>query len=253
MSITIDGARIDIQDFSISDMLRYAYQVKQFQISGPDWLGARRWDIAAKLPDGATRDQVPEMVRTLLAERFGMILHRSTTDQPVFALVVAKGGAKLKESPPDAAPTDGAGQVRAGAASDAKGVISTSTSNGTVKMATGADGMHIEVSRMDMAGLTDLLARFVTLPVVDATELKARYDLSLDVGLEDMLNLARSQGVNVQGARAAEATRAPAEASEPGASSVFAAIEQYGLKLEPRKSPIELLVIDHVEKNPTEN
>jgi len=101
----------------------------------------------------------------------------------------------------------------------------------------------------DDGGAGGLLSRFVDRPVLDMTELKSKYDLTLEVPLEEVLNLARSQGVNVPFRPSADAGRA----SEPGTGSIFAAIQQFGLKLEPRKAPIELLVIDHVEKTPTEN
>ena len=103
MGMTIDNAMVNIKAMSITEMLRYAYKVKSFQISGPAWLNMDRWDIVAKMPSGASRDDIPAMVQALLAERFKLTLHRSATDQAVYALVVAKPGL-LKESPPDDPP-----------------------------------------------------------------------------------------------------------------------------------------------------
>jgi uncharacterized protein (TIGR03435 family) len=265
IGMTIDAAMVNINSMSLTEMLRVAYKVKTFQISGPDWLGVDRFNITAKMPAGSTREQVPEMIQALLAERFKLSLHRSTTDQAVYALVVAKGGPKLKESPPDAdapagspggpaapgapAPTDGGAQVRASATSDANGTVNSSSANGSTKMVPSNTGMRMELTKMNATGMVELLGRFVDRPVVDMTDLKGKYDLTIDVGLEDMLSLARGVGMNIPVRPQADG----AAASEPGSSSVFAAIQQYGLKLEPRRAPIELLIIDHVEKSPTEN
>ena len=264
IGMTIDAAMVNIKSLSLAEMLRVAYKVQTFQISGPEWLNAERFDVIAKMPAGATRDQVPQMIQALLADRFKLTLHRSTTEQPVYALVVTKSG-KLKESPPDTdtpatssdgaaaplapTPTDGGAQVRAVATSNAGGVVSTASINGNMKMVPSDNGMRLEITKMNTIGMVEMLGRFVDRPIVDMSGLKGRYDLTLEVGMEDLLNLARSQGVAVPMRRAEGA----GAASVPGSSSVFAAIQQYGLKLEPRKAPVELLVIDHVEKTPTEN
>jgi uncharacterized protein (TIGR03435 family) len=263
IGMTIDAAMVNMRSMSLAELLRIAYKVKSFQVSGPEWLGAERFHITAKMPAGATREQVPEMLQALLAERFKLTLHRSTTEQSVYALVVMKSGARLKESPPDEdasgtsggpaapqarVPADGSAQVRASATSDAGGTINTSSVNGNSRMLPRENGMRMEWTKMNTTGMVELLGRFVDRGVIDMTDLKGRYDLTLDIGFEDMLALARAAGMNVPLPPAYSSN-----ASEPGSSSVFAAIQQYGLKLEPRRAPVELLVIDHVEKTPTEN
>ena len=264
IGMTIDAAMVNINSLSLKELLRAAYKVQTFQVSGPDWLGTERFNITAKMPAGATRDQVPAMIQALLADRFGLTLHRSTTEQPVYALLVMKGGPKLKESPADDAaatppagspaapqaptPTDGSAQVRASAMSNAGGIINTASINGNSRMVPSDSGMRLELTKMNTTGMVEMLGRFVDRPIVDMTDLKGRYDLTLDVGVEDMLALARAAGMSIP-VRGVDGARA----SEPGSSSVFAAVQQYGLKLEPRKAPIELLVVDHVERTPTEN
>jgi uncharacterized protein (TIGR03435 family) len=247
---------------SITELLRFAYKVKSFQISGPEWLNAERYNIHAKMPAGASRDQIPEMMQALLAERFKLALHRSTTDQQVYGLIVAKDGLKLKESAPDEngptasggpaaplapTPTDGGAQVRAAVSSDTSGNVSSTSINGDMKMLPRENGMRLHMTRMNATGMVEVLSRFLDRPVVDMTDLKGRYDLDVDVGLEDMLKMAQAAGVSVP------IQRPTGSASVPGESSVFTAIQQYGLKLEPRKAPIEQLIIDHVERTPTEN
>jgi uncharacterized protein (TIGR03435 family) len=256
LGMTVDAAMVNIKSLSLAELLRVAYKVRSFQISGPDWLGVDRWDITAKMPAGANRDQVPEMIQALLADRFKVALHRSTTEQSAFALVVAKGGLKLKESPPDpavpatdsASPAEGGPEVRANVTSNTKGVVTSNSINGNMQMIPSQTGMRIEMTKMTAAGIIETLGRFVDRPIVDLTDLKGKYDLTLEVGLEDMMNLARAAGMNVQGP-----PTDTSRATEPGSSSIFVAIQQYGLKLEPRKAPVELLVIDHVERNPTDN
>src|SRR5277367_5843107 len=105
VGMKVDGAICSIGSFSLRDLIRTAYEVKDYQISGGDALGAamnaQRFNIQATLPAGTTEKQVPQMLQTLLAERFKLVIHRDTKDQSVYALVIAKGGPKLKESEPD--------------------------------------------------------------------------------------------------------------------------------------------------------
>jgi hypothetical protein len=72
--MSVDGARVDIGFFSLSDMIRAAYKLKSYQLSGPDWLSVQRFDILAKMPEGATKEQVPEMLQALLADRFKLAI-----------------------------------------------------------------------------------------------------------------------------------------------------------------------------------
>src|ERR1700722_15101648 len=112
IGMNIDGARVDIGFLSLADLIRTAYRVKQYQISGPNWISSERWDILATLPEGASRDQVPEMLQTLLAERFGLKVNKESKEQAIFALVVGKNGPKLKEAAPDPdAPSAASGGV----------------------------------------------------------------------------------------------------------------------------------------------
>jgi uncharacterized protein (TIGR03435 family) len=97
----IDGARAEFRFMALADLIQYAYKVKNYQVSGPDWIKSERFDIQAKLPEGATKEQVPEMLQALLADRFQLKLKREQTEHSVFGLVAAKGGIKLKETTPD--------------------------------------------------------------------------------------------------------------------------------------------------------
>jgi uncharacterized protein (TIGR03435 family) len=264
-----DAGRVDIGFFSLSDLIRTAYRIKPYQLKGPDWLAAERWDIAATIPAGASVDQVPEMLQSLLADRFKLTIHRTSTEQPIYALVVTKGGPKLKDAEPDA-PAASAPEGQPAGNADNGVRISANTGgrgatifgkNGQTKVSIGQGGaIRMEFSKMRMADLADMLSPFADRPVLDMTELKGAYQVGLDLAMEDMMKLARASGIGAgmmgpgaAGGGAADAARAPAEAASTPSSSVFTAVQQLGLKLEARKAPMETIVVDHVERTPTDN
>jgi uncharacterized protein (TIGR03435 family) len=111
----------------------------------------------------------------------------------------------------------------------------------------------MEASRVTMAQLADALSRFVDRPVVDATELKGEYQVALELSMADLMSAARTAGLPGALPPGAVAASAADAASEPSSGSVFAAVQKLGLRLEPRKAPLETIVIDHLEKTPTEN
>lgn len=247
ISVNVDAARVDFSDVSLAELIRAAYRVKLYQISGPEWMTTSRFDVAAKLPEGAKADQVPEMMRTLLAERFHLALHNSSKETPVYALVIGKDGLKLKESTPDDA-SDGSGAPAGGRDGAGVNPMTTSGPNGSSTMSAGPNGLHVDLKNMTIASILDWLSRFTDRPVVDQTGLNGRYDLALDASRDEMLNAARAAGMVVESGR-----RAPEAATDPGADSIFASIQRVGLKLEPRRLPLILLVVDHLDKTPTEN
>jgi len=96
--VRVDGSRATFNYESLMDLIAYAYKLQRYEIGGPEWMVTDRFDIEARLPDGATKDDVPEMLKALLKERFNLATHNELQEQPVLALVVGKGGPKLKES-----------------------------------------------------------------------------------------------------------------------------------------------------------
>jgi uncharacterized protein (TIGR03435 family) len=268
--LSVDGTRVDIGYLSLADMISAAYKVKSYQISGPGWMSTDRWDILAKMPEGATKDDLPAMLQALLAERFKLTIHRDSKQQPVYALVVAKGGHKLKEAPPEAeAPkppenpggqslTLGTGnnQVRMSQNRDGQGMtVSGGGMAGNIKMSMREGGMRMEADRMAMPVFVEMIARFVDRPVVDQTELKGIYEVGLDLSMEDLMAVARASGVAASmgvPAAASGASAAVPAAGEP-TGSIFTSVQQLGLRLEGKKNEVEVIVIDHLEKAPTEN
>jgi len=101
LGLHIDGSQVSMRQFALKDEIAVAFNLKQYQVSGPDWLATEKFDIVAKLPEGAPRNQVREMLQALLLDRFQMKTHHETKDFSVYAVVVAKSGLKMKEAPPD--------------------------------------------------------------------------------------------------------------------------------------------------------
>src|SRR5579872_3652428 len=95
---TPSPAQMTYNNVSLADILQQAYDVKSYQVSGPDWMSSARFDMVAKVPAGTTKAQSRVMLQNLLAYRFKLVLHHSTKESSIYALVVAKGGPKLKES-----------------------------------------------------------------------------------------------------------------------------------------------------------
>ena len=270
----IDASRVDIGYFGLMDLITRAYEVKAYQVSGTDTslsaqMTAQRFDIIAKMPEGTTKEQVPEMLRTLLAERFKLTVHRETKEHAVYALVVGKGGPKMKEAEalpiapavsadggPAPPPSTGSNQVTVNV-NAGKGGATVSDGEGgkqTTSMSPDGKSMRLENSRITMAKFAEGLSPMLDKPIVDMTELKGYYQVAMDIPMEEIMAIAKRAGMMPGVGGGGDAGRAPAEAApDPSGGSIFATVQQLGLKLEARKVPIEQIVIDHVEKMPTEN
>jgi uncharacterized protein (TIGR03435 family) len=265
----IDGKRVDIGNFGLMQLICKAYDVKTYQVSGPSWLQAvglagQRFDIVANLPEGATKEQVPQMLQALLAERFKLVIHRESKDQAVYAMVVGKGGLKIEESQPPAPSPDGT-ETPNPAVTGSSSVSVNQTKGGAVvsdgtgkqqKMTPSPDGksMRFEIWGATLAELAEGLSPMVDHPIVDMTGLKGKYHVTLDISMQELMNIARAAGAAVPAAEGGGDASKPAElASDPGGSSLFTTIQTLGLKLEPRKTPMAFIVVDSVEKMPTEN
>ena len=161
-SLRIDPGRVDIQCITLTALIGHAFRLSPDRVKGPDWMNSASFDIAAKIPESASQNQVPEMLQALLVDRFKLATHRSASNQPIYALVVAKGGLKIKSA-------DSAGIVR--------------ESSGPDRL------QRWEAPGITMEGLADLLDRvtpFFSAPVLDMTGLNGRYSLVLEVSLKDL-------------------------------------------------------------------
>jgi uncharacterized protein (TIGR03435 family) len=248
IGVKIDGAQVHYTYFSLQDYLRIAYKVKYFQVLGPDFLGSERFDIDAKMPAGATREQVPQMLQALLADRFGIKLHHESKEFPVYGLIVAKGGIKAELVPGsvEEAAEDAKRNVEVSATGSAAGTV-VNYGNGSYF---NFSNNQVEVKKMTFAFMADMLARFVDLPVVDMTNLPGKYSFTLKVTEEDymvmMIRAATSAGVVLP----PQALKMLEGATD---QSLYTALRAEGLSLEKRKAPLDVIVVDKALKTPTEN
>ncbi len=244
----IDGAQVRCALLTLKDYIGIAYRVKLYQVSGPDWLGSDRFDIAATLPAGVPISQIPEMMRSLLEERFQMKIHREKKDFPVYALEIAKGGLKMQESAPDpnAANADPKAPLDITGGGSAQGI--------SVNLGRGSSytfsNDKFEAKRLTMAALAGNLERFMDRPIVDMTDLKGTYDFTLDLTPEDYRAMLVRSAVTAGITLPPRALRLLDGASLP---SLFDALQKLGLKLDARKAPLDLVVIDAAQKTPTAN
>jgi len=264
--VKIDGKRVDMGNASMMQLICRAYDVKSYQVSGPSWmqgagLTGLRFDIVANLPEGATKEQVPQMLQSLLAERFKLAIHRDSKDQAIYAMVVGKGPLKIKESGAPPAAPDGAAPNPAVTGSSSVSISQTKSgavvSDGTgksQKMTPSPDGksMLFEITGATLAELAEGLTPMADHPIVDMTGLTGKYDVTLEISIQDLLNAARAAGAAGPPPAPADPSKPAEAASEPG-GSLFTAIQALGLKLEPRKTSMAQIVVDHVENMPTEN
>jgi len=209
IGLHIDGAQIRGHLFSLKDYLGMAYKLKNYQITGPDWITSDRFDITAKLPDGAKEEQVPEMLQSLLQSRFQIKMHRETKPFPVYGLLVAKGGLKVEALKPDMDdPGDGGKAVNVTASGGRSGGVSVDLGKGS---SFSLVNNKVVAKKLTMIAFADLLARFEDRPVVDMTELKGAYDLTLEFNEEDfrtmMIHSAIAAGVTLPSRTSTQSTR----------------------------------------------
>ena len=244
VGIHIDGAQVHITSFSLKDYIRVAYRIKQDQVMGPEWLATERFDVSAKFAEGASRDKLPEMLQVLLEERLGLKTHREQREFAVYALGVANGGAKLKESAPD---TSGAGDaVNAGGSGSAAGVSINTGRGGYFSLANN----RVEARKITMPDFADTLSRFIDKQVVDTTGLTGTYDMSVELTPEDYRGMLIQSAVRNGVTLPPEATRLLVGFTN---DSLLNGLRSFGLKLDGRKMPLEVVVVDQVKHTPTDN
>jgi uncharacterized protein (TIGR03435 family) len=218
-------------------LIQVAYGIREDLISGaPGWTDTTRFDFDAKVAGSdvdvlkkLSPEQRRSMLQPALADRFKLKVHNETKQLPVFELVVAKGGSKLKEAKPDDTYANGI-----------KGPDGTSR-GGMMRMGPG----QLTGQGVPVATLVNLLAQQLHQTVIDKTGLTAKYDLELTWAPD------QDSGPMFKGGDGSpQRTDAPPDSTGP---SIFTALqEQLGLKLQPTKGPVETIVVDHIEM-PSEN
>jgi uncharacterized protein (TIGR03435 family) len=249
---TPDPTRITYTNTALKQFIAVAYNLKPYQLTGPDWLDTERFDIVAKVPAGATKEQANVMMQNLLVDRFKLSFHTVTKEFPLYELVVGKNGHKLKPSVEDSSaanPSHDAGPGRGGPPPLGKDGFPVIPPGGRGMMMMSMGGpLKMAGNLQSMTDLADMLANQIGTPVVDKTGLTGTFSFTLEFVPERIATAGLGGGLVAPGA-------------VPGASpntfdglTIFGAIqEQLGLRLEKKKGPLNVMVVDQVEKVPTEN
>jgi uncharacterized protein (TIGR03435 family) len=227
------GGRLTAQNAPLLMLIQNAYAVQAYQVvGGPAWINSDGYDIEAKPEGTADRKQMWAMLQTLT-------LHRDTRELPVYALTVIKSG--LKQVPP----REGGCVVPApDAPPRAPGAVAPPCGNVGVMMS--PTGIRMEGSKVPMAELIRTLAMVMGRPVLDRTGVTGEFEVRMEFTPDETTaGLPGSRGPGDPGG-----APLPTDTSRPTISAALQ--EQLGLKLAPAKAPVEVLVIDHVER-PTAN
>jgi bla regulator protein blaR1 len=209
------GGRFSANGITLRLLMRYGYDIQDFQIAGgPRWIGSDRWNIEAKaegVSGALSGEREMQIIRTLLADRFQLRVHSEKNKPvPAYALVIGKYGPKLTENSGEPGPD--------------------------VRLTRG----HLDFKKVHLAALAAQLTRQLGRQVLDRTSLPGEYDFTLD------WTPAPGEFGALPGQPGPPETDAGAEKSGP---SIFTALqEQLGLRLLATKAPLDVLLIDHVEK-----
>ena len=244
VGLSFSGSQVRIAYMSLKDHIGIAYSVRLDQVTGPEWISQARFDIAGKLPEGASIEQADEMLQALLAERFQLKTHREKKEFPVYALTTVEGGAKL--TPVAEAPDTAPNAFSVSATGSGNGVSLDLGGGSTFTLANN----KLEIRKMPMDGLADVLGRFLDRPVVDVTGMKGLYDLTIDLTPEDytamMIRSAIGAGVQLP----PQALRLLDNVSPDPLSGP---LKKYGLTFDARRMPLDVIVVDSALRTPTEN
>jgi bla regulator protein blaR1 len=240
------GGRFVATNKSFSSLTAFAYGVRRV-IGGPDWINSDYWDIDARAEEGTVSSNAASkvssasnlmnlMLQALLENRFQLKAHREIREYPAYELIIAPGGLKIKrsedQSPPK--PVDPSSRPKS-----LPGNQIPAVSRGGYLATIG----YFEADDLDVSLFPPHLRVVLGRTIIDKTGLKGRYDIKLQYRPE-----MGQTGVRVEG----ESSPFAPESSFP-LPSIFTAIqEQLGLKLEPTKEQVEVVVIDSIQK-PAEN
>jgi uncharacterized protein (TIGR03435 family) len=166
-SVTANPGTLTMRNVTLKSALQWSYSMKEYQVSGPAWIGDERYDISAKAADAAPEQQLRAMLQNLLADRFKVVLHHEKKDLPFYALLVAKSGSKLVRGNPDGA-----------SVLEPKG---TGLSAKDTSLSEAADLMTQIATRLNLP------------PIIDKTGLKGRYNFTIDAS--DFLQSVRAGNV----------------------------------------------------------
>jgi uncharacterized protein (TIGR03435 family) len=241
------GGRFTARNIALRELIVNAYRIQPNQLSGaPGWISNERFDIEAKPAGEVTQEQIPLMLQALLEERFHFKAHRETKDGPVYELIVAKGGLKMPLSadqtplqrpgaapggPPPGGPNGG---PPAGGPPPAN--FNGAMPRGGMRLGPGS----YNATAIPVSQLINAMARSLSRPIIDKTGLTGLYDVDLKFTPEQIPRGPLPPGVEPP-------------PIDPNGPTIYTALqEQLGLKLDSATGPVELLIVDAIER-PTEN
>lgn len=241
--VEIDGSRARYTFLSLADLITYAYRVKPYQASGPAWMNDTRWDITAKIGAGQPADRAPEMMQTLLAERFRLAIHRENRKQSLYELLVGSSGLKIKEAAVEGNTPAAPGDVHTDSSFVSGGPI------GTVRVMRGPNGsVRLQMAKTSLSALAGMLMQFTDRPVVNATGLEGDYEVTLDLPSDLMNSMPGAQKFTaILGLGSFGMT------PDASGAAISQVVKDLGLALKPRTAPVETIIVDHLEKTPTAN
>jgi uncharacterized protein (TIGR03435 family) len=188
------GQMFTVTNCALGELILFAYDVLQEQVSGPSSLLSEKYDVVANAGHAVSRAETRQMLQSLLTDRFKLSLRRETRQVPVYALVVGENGPKFEHS-------------------------KTPSEAGPKPVSTGAGQLFFQ--NTEMSDIVFALSRRIrNRIVVDKTGLTGKFDCDMTWYLK---------------------------LGKPNPPSVFTAVQELGLKLEPRQSPVDFIAIDHAE------
>jgi uncharacterized protein (TIGR03435 family) len=233
-----DPGQVTFRNISLMNLLGRAFS-DSFRIDGPGWLDNERYDVTAKMPPDTTADQFSAMLRNLLVERFQMKAHHETRDLPAYDLVIAKGGLKMKEAVADTGgPPVGASEesIKVGP----KGFPQLTRPGMSTAYSNESSAVRLTARAQPMWRLVGILRTELQKPVIDKTGLNGKYDFTLEYA-------------PIGGAASSPPTQGNPPQAEIGAPSIAYAIPSLGLISQETKEPLDVLVVESVQKTPAEN
>jgi uncharacterized protein (TIGR03435 family) len=224
---TNDPGRLVLENFDIRSLILKAYDLPLYRLIVPDWTFDVRFDVNANMPAGTTKEQFLAMQQNLLATRLGLVVHREKKEMSVYELIVAKGGSKLKEAAP-AGELDDAPSFAGGIKRDDEGFPILPP--GHTMYAIAMDHARLQGASETMEHFASTLSGQLSAPVTNATGLTGMYDFTVK-WLPGNLR----------------------PDDDPGLSLESALPQQLGLMLKKTRGLVDIMVVDHVNKVPTEN
>lgn len=232
------GGRLNVTNMPVKELMVIAWRIQPYQITGgPPWMETARYDITAKPENGSKQSDLPAMLQSLLEDRFQLKIHHETKELGIYELVVAnkngKLGPRLKAS-------------KDGGCTQFDPTKPPPRPEPGKPIALGCGGLmggpgKIMAAGAPIANITPMLSRILGRTVEDHTNLTGKFDINLEWTPDE-----------------SQALQFPLDGPKPppldcSGPSIFTALEdQLGLKLESRKGPVDVIVIDRVER-PSEN